>query len=87
MELQMRAERAMRANERSAGWESRIMIKDITWVEANLDDVRIVGLIARLPQGEKNLAFGGCCGCACGDAEAGQNIKSAGLADRLIAAS
>jgi hypothetical protein len=54
------------------------MIKDITWVEANLDDVRIAELIARLPTGERNLAFGGCCGCACGDSEAGQGIKSTG---------
>lgn len=63
------------------------MIKDITWVEANLDDATIVALIATLPKGEKNLAFGGCCGCACGDAEAGQNVKSAALAERLISAS
>jgi hypothetical protein len=54
------------------------MIKHIKWVEAKLDDIRIANLVARLPKTDKNLALGGCCGCACGDSEAREKIQSAG---------
>jgi hypothetical protein len=53
------------------------MIKDIKWVEAKLDDVKIANLVARLPKVDKNLALGGCCGCACGDSAAREKIQSA----------
>jgi hypothetical protein len=55
------------------------MIKDITWVEARLDDIRIAKLVARLAKTDKNLALGGCGGCACGDLEDRERIQSADI--------
>ena len=42
------------------------MIEKIKWVEAKLDDPKIVKLVARLTQSDRNVEAGGC-GCACGD--------------------
>jgi hypothetical protein len=53
------------------------MIRDIKWLEAKLDDIRIANLVARLLKTDKNLALGSCCGCACGDSETRDKIQSA----------
>jgi hypothetical protein len=42
------------------------MIENLSWVQADLNDVTVSRLLARLTRKNKSIETGGC-GCGCGD--------------------